>query len=146
MVKHLCNISDAQLLWIAFDLNAEEELSSLADEFDVFLINCRPVFDGINSQLINAIAKYTRGWVEVFGFNSERIHDEIDLASVRLGRQPAVGDGIPMTVWNDTQSEVGIADYIQTGGQGTAEKKLIVIVGSTKDELAIIERLGAISS
>lgn len=68
--------------------------------------------------------------MEVFGKESESVHDAIDLASVRVGRQKDVGDGDPMTTWQEESSSAEIASYIWTGGQGDSARKLLVLVGS----------------
>ena len=68
--------------------------------------------------------------MEVFGKESESVHDAIDLASVRVGRQKDVGDGDPMTTWQEESSSAEIASYIWTSGQGDSARKLLVLVGS----------------
>ncbi len=40
-------------------------------------------------------------WVHTTGEDSKYWHDYIDQRSVDLGRQAAVGDGNPMTAWDE---------------------------------------------
>lgn len=78
------------------------------------------------------LAKSVSDWVEVFGHDAERLHDAIDNAAVAMGRQSRVGDRDPMTSWqDDLMTEREFAAYAWSGGQGTSEYKLILVIGST---------------
>lgn len=133
MIKDLIGVYGARLLcfqgesWTASDLAAE--IVKIPSGFDCFIVNRATVFDGENSVLIETIAVRAGKWIEVFGEAAEEIHDAIDAASVRTGRQRKVGDGDPMTTWEDNSSDAEIASYLWTGGQGESDTKVVVIIG-----------------
>jgi len=68
--------------------------------------------------------------VHVLGNGSEPLHDAIDRVSARLGRQVAVGDGVPITSWNDDLATVDeMAAFIVLGGLGAASALIAIVVG-----------------
>ena len=140
MIRKICNTFDAELLYVDYDDNAAEEVQNFQAEVDVFLVNYCNSFDGRNCDLIAAVAGCNSGWVEVFGFNSEAIHDEIDRASVRAGRQQAVGDGVPMTSWNDDPIDIDFC-RIKDGGHGVADIKLLIVIGSSDEQAHFLKVL-----
>ena len=114
-----------------------EELATVIDsivDYDCFLVNRDQVFDGSNSDLIRRIASQKSDWIEVFGYNAEKIHDAIDDASVASERQPAVGYGVPMTSWNDYECEQDFVEYVRTGGHGVSNTKLLIFIGTDDEE------------
>ncbi len=112
-------------LWIVID--------SVVD-YDCFLVNRNQVFDGSNSELIRRIACEKSDWIEVFGYNAEKIHDAIDHASVASVRQPSVGFGVPMTSWNDYECDQDLVEYLRTGGHGVSNTKLLIFIGSDEEK------------
>lgn len=82
------------------------------------------------------MASLRNDWVEVFGTNSETLHDMVDEASVSIGRQQAVGDGFPMTAWHTAMLDFDeIASHLSVGGLGAAPVAVVVFVG--QDDAAI---------
>lgn len=109
--------------------------------FDCFVVSRRVDGSLSNKELFEAIARRA-DWVEVFGLDAENIHDAIDRASVEAGRQRRIGEGTPMTAWHeDLSDDQAIASYILTGGQGVAEHKVVVVIGSIEDEQSIVRAL-----
>jgi hypothetical protein len=124
------------------DADAADAILRLNGDFDCFIVNGRAGSLGSNHPLtISAIASQTIGWVEVLGVEAESIHDAVDLASVRAGREQEVGDGEPMTTWNSTVEEDEIADYVLAGGQGEHALKLVVHFGGQEHEKVFLDLL-----
>ena len=114
-----------------------EELQTVIDsvlDYDCFLVNRDHAFDGSNSELIKQIAAHKSDWIEVFGYNSEKIHDAIDNASVALKRQSEVGCGEPMTSWDDYESDHDFVEYLRTGGHGVSNTKLLIFIGTDEQK------------
>ena len=115
------------------------ELLSQERKYDCFVINMRNSLS--EEQIGFVVTKLARSpclWIETFGFDAERIHDAIDDEAVAIGRQSKVGDGNPMTSWNDeSMTENEFASYALTGGQGDSEWKLILIIGEEDAERRI---------
>jgi hypothetical protein len=83
-------------------------------------------------------------WVETLGAEAEALHDEIDEASVAIGRQPAVGEGSPMTAWHEDLREIPeFSEYIRRGGHGSCDFKLVAFVGPEADGVRFVEDLRA---
>ena len=55
---------------------------------------------------IREVVRKNNDWVCTFGADAERWHDRVDHASVEIGRQKRVGDGVPMTAWFDDVSRL----------------------------------------
>jgi hypothetical protein len=123
--------------------DAAEEIMQLPPGFDCFVVNYGTLPSEPDNALVAAIARQVGGWVEVFGWQSEVIHDAIDAASVRLGRQAAAGDGDPMTTWQEEARHSEIASYIWTGGQGESARKVAVILGSPAETWVMVQALMA---
>lgn len=141
MFTVLGRTSDFSLRCLRSTQDAPREMNSLELGFDCFVINRMQGRACDQGDLIDAVAARA-GWVEVFGFDAETIHDAIDNASVRLLRQRAVGDGTPMTAWHeDITQDSAIASYIWTGGQGHAPHKVALVIGSSVDEKGLIDEL-----
>jgi hypothetical protein len=109
------------------------------ERFDFFVIDL-----GSQSQsdmireVANKIARNATGWVETFGANAETLHDAVDRASVDMGRQQRVGDGVPMTAWHeDLESVDDIVDYILLGGHGSRIAKAVIVIGAKDDAIRI---------
>ena len=81
-------------------------------------------------------------WIETLGPGSETLHDHIDQASVDVGRQTAIGDGFPMTGWDEelVRSDE-MAEYITRGGHGASEYKLVLVIGSKKHSIRFAEQM-----
>lgn len=138
-IGHFHNV---RFLFVRFTEAALQTITNIECKCDFFLINRKPNAIVEESILIDAIAIHAEDWVEVFGLDAEAIHDAIDLASVTLMRQHAIGDGNPMTAWHDDIiDELDIAAYILTGGLGHGENKIVLVMGTRKDEDSIIREL-----
>ena len=79
--------------------------------------------------------------MEVFGTGAEQIHDAIDAASVKVGRQFAAGDGALMTTWNREVDDDELIQYISTGGQGESTMKLLLYFASGPEEEQFFARI-----
>lgn len=142
MIITIGHFHDVRFLCVRFPEDALGIITNIECEFDCFLINRKANAVAEEAILINAIALHTKDWVEVIGLDAEAIHDAIDIASVTLMRQRAVGDGNPMTAWHDDIVDgPEIAAYILTGGLGHAENKLVLVMGAREDEDTIIRDL-----
>lgn len=111
-------------------------------DYDCFIVNLRehlPIEE--IALLANLVARTPSGWVEVFGHAAERIHDAIDNAAVAVGRQSKVGDGNPMTTWDEDDSIAECARWIAMGGQGTNDVKVVVVIGSAADERDLYDNI-----
>ena len=123
------------------DPHAAEKIMRMEAGFDCFVVNHAGPPTDPQDAIIGAIASRVGGWVEVFGDWAEVIHDAIDSESVRLGRQAAVGDGNPMTTWEEESQDSEIALYIWTGGQGESTRKVAVLVGQSHETAAALQAL-----
>jgi hypothetical protein len=141
MSKHLANIYGSSLLAICGDHwaadNVVQDLKEIAPGFDCFIVNRMAGFASLDSSIVEIIASKVGEWVEVFGDSAEAIHDAIDAASARIGRQDAIGDGNPMTTWQNDMSDSEIASYIRTGGQGSSPVRVLIIIepSSTAEQI-----------
>lgn len=131
-MKHLGSLYGARLLAVQADCwattRAAQEIFGLAPGFDCFIVNRVTKFDGDSSVLLQAITSRAGKWVEALGNAAEEVHDAIDATSVRIGRQSAIGEGDPLTTWHDDMSDSDIASYVLTGGPGSSDTKVVVIV------------------
>lgn len=77
-------------------------------------------------------------WISTAGREAQRLHDEIDVTSVARGRQKFVGDGSPMTAWDDEATDASVmVEYVLILGDGH-ENVLVIVVGSD-DDYGLIE-------
>ena len=84
--------------------------------------------------LVNA----NTGWINTAGQAAQWLHDEIDVASVARGRQESVGDGSPMTAWDDESSDPPqMVESALMLGDGN-DNVLVIIIGSDADH-ALVE-------
>ena len=85
-------------------------------------------------------------WIAVAGRGSEDVHDAIDVASVACGRQAAVGNGSPMTSWDeDALTAKQMAEVVSPWyGEGWV---LVLVIGNEADlhsaVAAVRERFGS---
>jgi hypothetical protein len=100
--------------------------------FDCFVLDCGQCLGMRKArELARELALAENDWIETFGPGAEELHDVIDAVSVELGRQPAVGEGSPMTAWHeDVASKDSFADYVALGGLGSQSVKVILVIGS----------------
>jgi hypothetical protein len=144
-LKYLGSAYDFQIKGVRAAGRSEQEvaaaISRVSTKFDCFLINRSARHLAVDSEIVMAIAEHADGWVEVFGAVAEKIHDAVDEASVTIGRQKSVGDGVPMTSWAPIASDEELVAYISTGGQGTSALKLVVCLGESRDEERLFTRL-----
>jgi len=144
-VEHLGRAYDFELIGVRTqgrsEIEVAENIASVRTEFDCFLIN-RSGGGTSSAELVTlAVARCVRGWVEIFGTDAEAIHDAVDQASVRIGRQTSIGDGDPMTAWNSVMTDDELAKYIATGGQGDCGLKAVVYFADGSEEALFYERL-----
>ncbi len=142
MIKKLCEIKESELFLVPF-----AEISKLSAffgpeaDFDCFLVNRLESFSCADSTFIDILGGLEADWIEVFGHQSEQIHDAIDLASVKANRQKSVGDGVPMTSWNDNERDDAIAERIMCGGLGVSVRKVLIVIGSECDEINLVRAI-----
>ena len=106
-----------------------------AEPFDCFIVERGALAGG---EPIGMIAREVAGsateWVETLGRNAELLHDAVDVASVEIGRQARVGDGVPMTAWHEEMESIdSIVDYVRHGGLGSCSIKAVLVLGSEGD-------------
>ncbi len=121
-----------------------DELPWGSEECDAFVAILDPqlLTGQLATDLSLRIVGLTVDWVETMGEKAESLHDSIDNASVLIGRQKRVGDGIPMTAWHQDLSHVDqMRDYLVLGGHGGTENKLVVVIGPEGSAALLAERL-----
>ena len=130
------------------DLDWQSELLVHECEYDCFVLNTRNWLSVEQIRIVAMkLARSTCMWVEVFGCNSKLIHDAIDEASADIGRQSKIGDGDPMTTWNEKpMTEAEFASYVWTGGQGTSDWKLILVIGEEDAERRLSAAIDSVAS
>ena len=103
--------------------------------FDVQIIIVRDEL--INNESVHSavdkLVLANTDWFSVYGASSEQLHDYIDEASVRLGRQEKVGDGAPMTAWFEDVMDIRnmLQGFDITGGG--CNFRVILIIGDNED-------------
>jgi hypothetical protein len=109
--------------------------------FDCFVVNLQQSLPSDTlSTIANQLAQPMFEWIEVFGYNAKNIHDMIDIAAVKIGRQRIVGEGNPMTTWDDDPIDIDvILTYIYTGGQGTCDWKIILVIGTEEEFRDVVQ-------
>ncbi|MGE0145639.1 MAG: hypothetical protein AB7T19_20305 [Planctomycetota bacterium] len=80
-------------------------------------------------------------YVQTTGPRAEWLHDLIDEASVRNGRQDAVGDGSPMTTWHDDALSFPQICEVAECCFGSADDVLCVVLGSEEDRRCFTDLL-----
>lgn len=116
------------------------------EECDAFIItlDSKLLSAELASEIAGKIVRLPVDWVETFGPQSEYLHDLVDQASVSIGRQEKVGDGDPMTAWHENLTNLDeVVSYLRAGGHGSAEIKLVVIIGPKDCANSIASRISA---
>ena len=110
---------------------------------DCFVLLCGAVLDtNMTNVIARELAAANNDWVHVLGIDSQPLHNAIDRFSVELGRQRAVGDGVPMTSWHDDLTTVDeMAAFIACGGLGAAPVLIAVVVGEEAHFLTALDAL-----
>jgi hypothetical protein len=129
------------------DHSEESHLAELPwgeKQFDAFIVILRE--SAVSSDLIHIViaelVMRNTDWIETVGPKSEWLHDEIEKASVRLGRQKQVGDGSPMTAWhNDIKKLSDMVEYVGNGGHGGNDYKAVIVIGNPIDFTMFVEEL-----
>jgi hypothetical protein len=88
--------------------------------------------------LATELARANVDWIQVAGCGSEELHDQIDRASVSVGRQQAIGDGSPMTSWHKNALAPEQMADVAFHCFGGCEWVLVLVVGQRSDLLASI--------
>ena len=146
MITEIPGTCDTLYFVMRISSSAVQDVESFEHGFDCFIVNRYGEATALEECLGRQIASRVETWVEVLGTNAEAIHDNIDSASVHIGRQAQVGDGEPMTAWHDDIfTDRDIAHYIMTGGLGAARSRLVVINGSEDDASSLMRTLIAIA-
>jgi len=105
------------------------------EPYDCFVLNLSPLLATREiADLATDIARGTNDWVQVLGPNAEEIHDAIDQAAVKTGRQKAIGDGSPMTSWHEDISTLeAMVDFVLRGSFGACDYLVAIFIGSSQD-------------
>lgn len=132
MLVEIGTVYDGKLKWL--HLQEDAGLNQLVGcDSDFFIVNSLPGLPPLTEKLINFLASETSSWIEVFGNQSEIIHDHIDAASIKLHGHEFIGAGKPMTSWsNECNFDCKLADYLLSGGQGDKHDKVIVFLGENR--------------
>lgn len=80
-------------------------------------------------------------WVQTTGVDAERLHDLIDVASVKRGRQNMVGDGNPMTAWDEEAVELAQMAEAACLCLGGTDYVLELVVGDEAHLNAVIQEM-----
>jgi len=105
-------------------------------QFDCSVLCFQPTSEeGGVEAIASEVATANTDWVHSFAKEAESIHDAVDRASVKSGRQANVGDGVPMTSWHDDLQDLGeIAEFVVSGGLGlNCDYHLALVVGGDND-------------
>lgn len=126
-----------------FRLASLDDLPWGNEEFDAFVVVLDPSALGESGAVFRTLVALNVDWVETLGPGAETLHDQIDAASVAIGRQTAVGDGSPMTAWHEDLIEMDqVVEYVRGGGHGASERKLVLVVGDVNRLRTAIENQG----
>jgi hypothetical protein len=135
MIQHLGqDAHDRHIFVVQFALGCLEELPWGSEPFDctVFAFDVN-LLRQLSASICSFLVEANTGWINTTGWEARWLHDEIDTASVRHGRQYAVGDGSPMTAWfDDAMDAQAMADIALSMGEGH-EHVLALIVGTEAD-------------
>ena len=137
------NIFHREDHYFFFDYDEKDILDNLPwgdKQFDVLI----PIFD--ESLLEDETAQSTidrmilmdTDWFETLGEKSEWLHDYIDHASVRLGRQKAVGDGFPMTAWHTEATTIEKMTHHIRLPHGASYKYVVYVLGNSKNLTSLV--------
>ena len=81
-------------------------------------------------------------WISVIGLRAEWLYDQIDVASVRMGKQGKVGDGSPITAWDVEMLTYALAaEHCTEHLYGGNDFLLIVIVGDIEQYNEFVKEL-----
>ena len=129
-------INEYGVRFTLLDIDDESSFPAIADMiYDAYIVNTAELLSDVELRHIASTPlRFHVEHVASLGHFAERIHDQIDEAAVELGFQSAVGEGVPMTFWNDDlRSFEEIAAYVLRGGVGGNDDKLVFIKGSLVD-------------
>ena len=113
-------------------------------ECDAFVIvlDEESLSNDLAAEICGRLVQLPVDWIETMGARCEYLHDRIDEASVTMGRQAKVGDGNPMTAWHEWLSDTDdMISYIRSGGHGSAERKIVVVVGPKHSSAVVAQRI-----
>lgn len=110
---------------------AQTDLPWDDEECDAFVaVLDGKLLDAVANELSFGLVRLRTDWVEMLGEKAELLHDLVDEASVRAGREKTVGDGNPMTAWHEDLSKMmEMVEYVKLGGLGSSNNKLVIVVG-----------------
>ena len=123
---------------IRLDVNSPVTSLDQQTHYDVFIVNKVASIPAENLEaLASTLVLFKLGWIEIFGLR-KALHDVIDRAAVLAARQTGSDDGYLMTTWDeDLTADDEFASYALTGGQGTNESKVILVIGDEDAELRV---------
>lgn len=141
-ITELPEIVDAQAFSVVYEEGILSTIERLKNPFDCLVVNRDADISKRRIEVFaHELVRLPVEWVQVYGVASEEIHDAIDIASVHIGRQSAVGDGNPMTTWHsDAVSDRDVAEHLLMGGFGGEDLIAIVVLdGAASEKRLIIE-------
>ena len=102
--------------------------------FDCVLISAnhqksRQLASGFANQIVGCNVD----WVQTTGPDAEAIHDLVDEAAMRAGRQQSVGDGSPMTSWHEEAVTLERMAEVAHYCQGGSDYVLCAVVGDDSE-------------
>jgi hypothetical protein len=103
------------------------------EPFDCVVFLCNDMWHSSLDEISRALADTNSDWIQVAGPHSMDLHDAVDQASVDIGRQATVGDGVPMTSWHDDAVSFDEMADIAALCFGAHERVLILVVGQEQD-------------
>ncbi len=137
-------VGDIALFAVRFRAGCLQSLPWRDEAFDCSIVCLRPpTEENVIEEIARAVVTAKTDWVHTLGAQAEAIHDAVDLASVKTGRQANVGDGLPMTSWHDDITDVReMAKFVVSGGLGlNVDYHVVVVVGSEADFLAALDAI-----
>jgi hypothetical protein len=111
-------------------------------EFDCMIFACdRALARRLAEDVAYDIVQCNVDWVETTGEDAERMHDLIDVASVKSGRQGMVGDGNPMTAWHEEALTIPQMADVATCCAGGTDYVLVLVIGGEAHLAAAVEEV-----
>ncbi len=104
------------------------------DLFDCVVFICNlACLNVVADRLAETVVNANTDYVHVVGPRAEWFHDLVDATSVRIGRQAHVGDGSPMTTWDEEASSLHEMARSASALHGGHDYVFIWVVGSSQD-------------
>ena len=105
------------------------------EQFDCYVLNLGGAIAGQDMQAIaREVTEARTDWVHTAGKGCELLHDAIDRMSVSIGRQAQVGEGSPMTSWDEEETTIEkMADLVLEAELGGNTYHLVALFVGPED-------------